>query len=153
MMKIIIKSGDIFKVKISDNEACYLQYLANDINQLNGNVIRIFKDRYKNEDTPSAEKIINGKIDFYCHVFLKRGVHLGFWTKYAHSDNVGDLKQVYFKNYIDALPWSTYWYAWNIYDNTLKEYKKSNPVHYRKLVKLLNELMEHPRTGTGQYWS
>jgi toxin YoeB len=35
----------------------------------------------------------------------------------------------------------------------VSKYKKSNPVHYRKLVKLLNELMEHPRTGTGQYWS
>ena len=122
--RIKIKYGDIFKVKISDNEVCYLQYLANDINQLNGDVIRVFKDRYKDEDTPSPEEVINGEIDFYCHVFLKRGVQLGFWTQYAHSDNVGDLKKVYFKNYIDALPWSTYWYAWNIYDSNPKEYKK-----------------------------
>lgn len=32
---------------------------------------------------------------------------------------------------------------------TVSKYKKSNPVQYKKLVKLLNELMEHPRTGTG----
>ena len=32
---------------------------------------------------------------------------------------------------------------------TVAKYKKSNPVQYKKLVKLLNELMEHPRTGTG----
>lgn len=31
----------------------------------------------------------------------------------------------------------------------VSKYKKSNPVQYKKLVKLLNELMEHPRTGTG----
>lgn len=32
---------------------------------------------------------------------------------------------------------------------TVSKYKKSNPVQYKKLVKLLNELMEHPRIGTG----
>ena len=32
---------------------------------------------------------------------------------------------------------------------TVSKYKKSNPVQYKKLVRLLNELMEHPRTGTG----
>jgi len=32
---------------------------------------------------------------------------------------------------------------------TISKYKKSNPVQYKKLVKLLNELMENPRTGTG----
>ena len=32
---------------------------------------------------------------------------------------------------------------------TVSKYKKSNPVQYKKLAKLLNELMEHPRTGTG----
>lgn len=32
---------------------------------------------------------------------------------------------------------------------TVAKYKKSNPVQYKKLAKLLNELMEHPRTGTG----
>lgn len=30
----------------------------------------------------------------------------------------------------------------------VSKYKKSNPVSYKKLVKLLEELMEHPRTGT-----
>lgn len=29
------------------------------------------------------------------------------------------------------------------------KYKKSNPVLYKKLVNLLEELMEHPRTGIG----
>lgn len=33
---------------------------------------------------------------------------------------------------------------------TVSKYKKSNPVQYKKLVKLLNELMEYPRTGTGR---
>lgn len=32
---------------------------------------------------------------------------------------------------------------------TVTKYKKSNPMLYKKLVRLLEELMEHPRTGTG----
>lgn len=32
---------------------------------------------------------------------------------------------------------------------TIAKYKKSNPVLYKKLVNLLEELMEHPHTGIG----
>ena len=32
---------------------------------------------------------------------------------------------------------------------TIAKYKKSNPVLFKKLTVLLEELMEHPRTGTG----
>lgn len=32
---------------------------------------------------------------------------------------------------------------------TVAKYKKSNPVLYKKLERLFDELMEHPRTGTG----
>lgn len=34
-------------------------------------------------------------------------------------------------------------------EKAVAKYKKSNPALYNKLVKLLDELMEHPRTGTG----
>lgn len=36
-----------------------------------------------------------------------------------------------------------------IASETVAKYKKSNPVQYKKLVRLLDELMVHPRTGTG----
>ena len=32
---------------------------------------------------------------------------------------------------------------------TLSKYKKSNPTNYKKLIKLFDELMEHPRIGIG----
>lgn len=32
---------------------------------------------------------------------------------------------------------------------SVAKYKKTNPIQYKKLFKLLEELMEHPRTGTG----
>ena len=34
-------------------------------------------------------------------------------------------------------------------DKVLAKYKKSNPVAFKKVVKLMPELVEHPRSGTG----
>ena len=34
-------------------------------------------------------------------------------------------------------------------DKTIAKYKKSNPTAYKKIVKLLKEITEHPREGTG----
>lgn len=34
-------------------------------------------------------------------------------------------------------------------DRTIAKYKKSNPIAYKKVIRLLEEITEHPRTGTG----
>jgi len=34
-------------------------------------------------------------------------------------------------------------------ERSMKKWKKSSPVLFKKLQKILLELMEHPRTGTG----
>ena len=34
-------------------------------------------------------------------------------------------------------------------DKTIRKWKKSNPNLYKKLGKILHELIDHPRTGTG----
>ena len=34
-------------------------------------------------------------------------------------------------------------------DKTLAKYKKSNPIAFKKIARLMLELAEHPRTGTG----
>lgn len=34
-------------------------------------------------------------------------------------------------------------------DKAIARYKRSNPANYKKLVLLLDELAEHPRTGSG----
>jgi toxin YoeB len=35
-------------------------------------------------------------------------------------------------------------------DKVLAKYKKSNPMATKKIAKLIEELAEHPRTGTGR---
>ncbi len=32
---------------------------------------------------------------------------------------------------------------------TIAKWKRSNPILFKKLVKILNDIMEHPRTGLG----
>ena len=34
-------------------------------------------------------------------------------------------------------------------EKVVQKYKKSNPIAYKKLSRLLNEIAGHPRTGTG----
>lgn len=34
-------------------------------------------------------------------------------------------------------------------DETIAKYKKSNPMAYKKVLRLLKEITEHPREGTG----
>jgi len=33
--------------------------------------------------------------------------------------------------------------------DTIAKYKKSNPIAYKKFARMLKEIIEHPRTGTG----
>ena len=35
-------------------------------------------------------------------------------------------------------------------DETIAKYKKSNPIAYKKVLRLLKEITEHPREGTGR---
>ena len=34
-------------------------------------------------------------------------------------------------------------------DKTIEKYKKSNPIAYKKAIRLITEITEHPREGTG----
>ena len=43
MIRSNTKLGDIFCVKIDENNKKYFQYIANDLTQLNSDVIRAFK--------------------------------------------------------------------------------------------------------------
>ena len=34
-------------------------------------------------------------------------------------------------------------------NKSIAKYKKSNPIAYKKFIRLLKEITEHPKTGTG----
>ncbi len=97
--RIVLKPGDVFRVKISKDDYCFMQYLMNDLNQLDGDVVRVFWKRYREIDRPSVDEVVSGQVDFYTHVFLKNGIREQCFVKYGHSENMGDLGKVYFANY------------------------------------------------------
>ena len=86
MAKVNTKIGDVFAVKIDDKSKKYMQYIVNDLIQLNSDVIRVFKKIYKIEEAPELSEIVNNEVEFYAHCVTKLGIKLGCWEK------VGNIK-------------------------------------------------------------
>ena len=63
--------GDIFEVKVSDIGKKYMQYIANDLSQLNSDVVRGFSKIYNIEAKPSLQEIY-GFHDSSRQIDLKR---------------------------------------------------------------------------------
>lgn len=91
MGRIYTKKGDIFEAEYREGEVKYLQYIANDMSQLNSDVIRVFKRIYKKGRTPGLDEIVEGEVEFYAHSVVKWGVKLGFWEKVGNHPEVGNL--------------------------------------------------------------
>ena len=67
---VVIKIGNIFCTKIEDRYKVYLQYVCNDLSQLNSFVIRVFKTRYPIDSDVDLEEVVRGDVHFYSHVML-----------------------------------------------------------------------------------
>lgn len=122
-----LKIGDIFEVKLENGTKGYLQYIANDITQLNSDVIRVFRTRCSKEYLPNIEEILKDEVDFYSHVVdVKVGEKDGSWTKVGNSEDVGDLKKPLFRDSYDMgvitasseNQVSKKWYVWRIGEET-----------------------------------
>ena len=53
--RVITKIGDVFMAIIDDTYKVYFQYITNDLEQLNSDVIRVFKKRYSKDEQPSLQ--------------------------------------------------------------------------------------------------
>lgn len=67
--RIVIRLGDIFGLECDD---CYryFQYVADDMTMLNSRVIRVFKEKYPQDEVPELAKVAQGEIDFYAHTSI-----------------------------------------------------------------------------------
>ena len=70
MKRIRLKIGDIFEVPLENGTKRYFQFLGLDINQLNGETIRVFAKSYGKDEHPTVEEIVNDDVDFCSHVFV-----------------------------------------------------------------------------------
>src|ERR1700712_582245 len=123
MTRISTKIGDIFSVKIGDKKK-YFQYIANDLTQLNSDVVRGFKMQYSVDSKPNLSDVIKSDVDFYAHCVIKLGVKMGLWEKVGNDEEVGDTKDILFRSASDyarkageePIKVSSNWYVWKIND-------------------------------------
>ena len=95
------KIGDIFEVKVTENSRKFFQFIANDVTQLNSNVIRAFKKEYSSEVYPELSEVINDNVDFYAHCIIKLGLKMALWDKIGNFSDIGNLDDVLFRRTSD----------------------------------------------------
>lgn len=123
MTRISIKLGDIFSVNLTNGKK-YFQYVADDLTQLNSNVIRAFKRVYPLNQYPELSEITQDQCDFHAHCIIKFGLKLGLWEKVGNYDREVRIEDIWFRNTNDygtkagntPVKLSTNWYVWKIND-------------------------------------
>jgi len=116
--RIVTRIGNIFCVEIDQQYKKFLQYVANDMSQLNSAVIRAFKRKYPIDWEPDMDIIVNDEVDFYSHTVPIAGIHKNIWYKVGTNKNVGDTENIMFRLYSEGdashLKKSYNWYVWYI---------------------------------------
>ena len=88
--RVVTRIGNVFCAEINNEHKRFFQYVANDIEQLNSSVIRVFKNKYPIDYNPNVEDIVKDKIDFYAHTILKFGIEFNAWYKVGTSKTIGE---------------------------------------------------------------
>jgi hypothetical protein len=125
MARANTKIGDVFSVRVDENNKKFFQYIANDLTQLNSDVIRAFKEVYPLDVDLDLSEIISGEVDFYAHCVTKFGIKMGLWEKIGNIQYEGQLNRVLFRDSNDyghrqgdePITISENWYIWKVNDN------------------------------------
>lgn len=120
--------GDVFSVKISEQQKKHFQYISNDLTQLNSDVVRAFKKIYPLEETPDISEIVKDEVDFYAHCITLFGIKFKLWEKVGNTSEVGELNHILFRGSSDSghsvgqerIKVSHKWYVWRINDKDFK---------------------------------
>ena len=122
--RVVTKIGDLFSVKIDENNKKYFQLIAFDLSQLNSDVIRAFEKIYPIDTKLDLLEIVNGNVEFYAHCMTKAGIKMNLWEKIGSSKEIGDTTQILFRDTNDygckageePIKISDKWHVWHIND-------------------------------------
>ena len=92
------KKGDIFKVKLGNDEVGFFQYLLLDPADLISEVIRVFTYRAKEVDNYDLEDVVQSKVDFFAHVVILFGYSTNLWEKIGNVPLEKDLDRPLFRS-------------------------------------------------------
>ncbi len=130
--RVITKIGDIFSVSLENGKKKYFQYIANDLTQLNSDVIRSFEKEYEKEELPDVKELLSGKIDFHAHTMINVGVKQGLFHQESASTVYPDIANIVFRGTLDygkkidgkLITKSDNWRIWHINDKDFTDVGK-----------------------------
>jgi hypothetical protein len=122
MARVITKIGDVFSVNLGNGTKRYIQYVANDITQLNSDVIRGFSGEFDLTAQPLVSEVVNLTELFFAHTMVSLGVKMGLWVKEGKSEYLGNYLNALFRHteqYGRAanepiISFSDKWYVWRV---------------------------------------
>lgn len=124
---------------------------------LNSRVIRVFKEKYPQDEVSELGKVAQGEIDFYAHTSIKLGVKTGLWKKVGNAPVVGEI-DVIFRNSKDhgenKVAVSDRWEVWRINEEFryVGKLKGENRKAEIGLVKAPADVVNRIRTGRYHYY-
>jgi hypothetical protein len=95
--------GDIFEANVSKGKR-YFQFIGIDQNQMDSEVIRVFKKIYESTQSPTIDEIIEDDVETFLHTYTFLGLKDGSWTKIGNSKDVGDLSIIKFRSEFGYIP-------------------------------------------------
>ncbi len=147
--------GSIYCVRLDDRCQRFFQYVAYDTTN-GAEVIRVFKKKYPADYIPDPEEIVNDEVDFYAETWtIPNGVIDGIWYKIGISKNVGDTKNIMFRDYtrleFPEIGKSTSWVVWKINKKRVRIGELTEK--YRKradwgLIFSIDMIMDRIKTGS-----
>jgi hypothetical protein len=125
--RITTKVGEIFSVELGDGKKKYFQYIANDLIQLNSDLIRVFEKIYPISENVDYAELLLGEIDFHAHTMINVGVKQSFFLKEGKENVIPDIGNILFRDTNDygrkegneLIRISNDWYVWRINDRNL----------------------------------
>jgi hypothetical protein len=116
MARIRTKIGDVFSVPLDNINKKYFQYIANDLTQLNSDVIRAFVKRYPIDAVPDLLDVVRDDVDFHAHVVIKWGIKMNTWEKVGTAPYLERLDVLFrdSKDYGKQIKTSYNWRVWRI---------------------------------------
>ncbi len=147
------RKGNVFSVRVGPTDTKYFQYIANDLTQLNSDVIRAFKKVYPDESKPELDEIVSGEVEFYAHVVVPLGIKMKLWEKVGSVPFNGKV-EVYFRgsqDYGKGIKFSEKWFVWQINGERQLVEKPTGELRAAEIGIVVSPKNLVDRMRTGQY--
>ena len=146
--------GNVFAVDLGNDVQKFFQYVADDLTQLNSQVIRSFKTTHPSGAKPDLDELVRGQPEFHAHVAIQWGVKMGLWKKVGNATVAGRV-DVLFRNTDDygnpEIKVSEDWYVWRVNDPFIKVGRLLGKNREAEIGVVISPKQVFERITTGKY--